>query len=87
MKKFKEDWQLTSAEKKENYVDNLKQRIDDVTTSVHGLHFHHGHEQDEIQNLPEDKTKELYEKLKEDIKKLIEVKNNLEKGNPYLIEK
>ncbi|OGF25388.1 hypothetical protein A2331_02455 [Candidatus Falkowbacteria bacterium RIFOXYB2_FULL_34_18] len=86
MKEFKEDWQLSEAEKKENYVNNLKLRIETITESVHKLHFHHGHEQDEIKDLPEEQAKELYKKLEEDIQQLIEVKNNLEKGNSYLIE-
>lgn len=86
MKEFKEDWQLSDTEKKENYINNLKLRIEDTTTSIRKLYFHHGHEQDEIKNLPEDKIKEFYGELKESIRQLTEVKNNLEKGNPDLIE-
>jgi hypothetical protein len=86
MEKFKEDWQLTPAEKKENYTDNMARQIDAIASLVDKLHFHFGHEQEEIKDLSEDKIQKLYENLNESMKKISEVKTNLETGNPSLVK-
>jgi uncharacterized coiled-coil DUF342 family protein len=86
MKEFKEDWQLSAAEKENNYVDNLKNKIETASASIDTLHTFYGHNQEEIKALPEDKIQELYERLNESMQKLTEVKNNLENGNPSLVK-
>jgi galactokinase/mevalonate kinase-like predicted kinase len=86
MKEIKEDWQLTPAEIKENYTNNLARQVEAIASLADKLHLHFGHEQEEINELPEDKVQELYKRLSESIQKFSEVKNNLETGNPNLVK-
>jgi hypothetical protein len=82
MEKIKEDWNLSEVEKQTNYELNLTGKVAATAPPIDTLHTFFGHE--DIQSLPENVARPLHGRLEESIRKLTEIKNNFENGNPYL---
>lgn len=73
---------LSEQEKERNYRSNLLHMTGEISKVVDTMHSVFG--SSPIDTLPESVSRPVYNRLIEDIRKLEEVKEQLEKGNPNL---